>query len=187
MYITDLDHSSTGFCTAFIVLAVPTVPAMPRVRPLNYPAFRPRRKAFRTLWTRRDLDVPPGTMLCHPGVQSVVVILLIRKNGHETRKVAGRDVAEQERGGHPISETGTGNEDGEQQPQRIDQEMPLASVDLLAPVIPPLRAPTSVVLTDGLSMQMALGVGSRPACTRVCSRNARTIVVHVPSSRHWAK
>ena len=116
VYVTDLDHSRTGFCTALIVLAVPTVPAMPGVRPLNHQAFCQWRKAFCALWTRRDLDAPPGTMLHHPGVQSMVVILLIRKDRHETRKVVGRDVAEQERGCHPIIETGTGNEDGEQQP-----------------------------------------------------------------------
>src|SRR5262252_2604424 len=46
VYATNLDHSRTGFGTALIVLAVPTVPAMPGVRPLNHPAFRQRRKAF---------------------------------------------------------------------------------------------------------------------------------------------
>ena len=39
MYMTDLDHGRTRFYTALIVLAVPTVPAMPGVRPLNHPAF----------------------------------------------------------------------------------------------------------------------------------------------------
>jgi hypothetical protein len=34
-------------------------------------------------------------------------------------------VAEQGRGRHPIIETGTGNEDGQQQASRIDQQMPL--------------------------------------------------------------
>src|SRR5215471_18651077 len=110
VYVTDLNHSRTGFCTALIVLAVPTVPAMPGIRPLNHPAFRQRRKAFCALWTHRDLDAPPGPMLRHPGVQSMVMILLIRKDRHETRIVVGRDVAEQERSGHPIIETGTGNE-----------------------------------------------------------------------------
>ena len=56
---------------------------MPGVRPLNDPAFRQRRKAFRALWTRLDLDAPPGTMLGHPGIQSGVVILLIRKDRDE--------------------------------------------------------------------------------------------------------
>ena len=129
---TDLDHRSTGFYTALIVLTVPSVPTMPGVRPLNHPAFLQRREAFRALWTRLDLDAPPRTMLGHPGVQGVIVILLIRKDRHETRKVVWRDVAEQERGGHPIIEPGTGNTDSEQQPQRIDQQMPLAPFDFLA-------------------------------------------------------
>jgi hypothetical protein len=33
-------------------------------------------------------------MFGHPGVQGVMVILLIRKDRTETRKVVGRDVAE---------------------------------------------------------------------------------------------
>ena len=87
-------------------------------------------------------------MLGHPGVQGMIVILLIRKDRHETRKIVGGDVAEQDRGGYPIIETGTGNEDGKQQPQRIDQQMPLAAFDFLAAIIPALGTPISVVLTD---------------------------------------
>ena len=68
MYMTDLDHSSTGCYTALIVLAVPTVPAMPGVRPLNHPAFFQRREAFRARRTHRHFDVPAGPMLGHPGV-----------------------------------------------------------------------------------------------------------------------
>src|SRR3989475_4763349 len=96
MYMTDLDHSSTGCYTALIVLAVPTVPAMPGVRPLNHPAFFKRRNAFRPRRTHRHFDVPAGPMLGHPGVKGVIVILLIRKDRDETRKVVRRDVAEQE-------------------------------------------------------------------------------------------
>src|SRR2546428_11186843 len=36
-------------------------------------------------------------------------------------------------------------------------------------------------------MHVALGVGSRPAATRVRSRKAVTTLVHVPSLRHWTK
>ena len=101
MDMTDLDHRRTGFYTALIVLTVPSVPAMPGVRPLNHPAFLQRRKAFRARWPCLHFDAPPGTMLGHPGVQSVIVILLIRKDRDETRKVLGRDVAEQESGPPP--------------------------------------------------------------------------------------
>src|SRR5260221_9780111 len=57
----------------------------------------------------------------------------------------------------------------------------------LPPSYPRSGPPISVVWPDGLSMQMALGVGSRLACTRVCSRHALTNFSQVPSSRHWAK
>ena len=40
--------------------------------------------------------------------------------------------------GNPISQAGTGHEDGSQQPSCIDQQMPLAPVDLLAALIPTL-------------------------------------------------
>ena len=140
MYITDLDHSSTGFYTALIVLAVPAVPAMPGVGPLNHPAFFQRREALRARRTHLHFDVPASTMLDHPGVQGMIVILLIRKDRAETRKVLWRDVAEQDRCRHTIIESCTGNENGKQQPQRIDQEMPFTPVDFLAAIIPTLGA-----------------------------------------------
>src|SRR5262245_16189139 len=124
MNITDLDHRCTRFHTALIVLTVAPIPSIPRVRALNHPAFLQRCEAFRPRWTRLDLDAPPGPMRGHPGVKIVIVILLIRKDRHQTGKVLGGDVAEQERGRYPIIETCTGNEDRQHQPQRIDQQMP---------------------------------------------------------------
>src|SRR5712691_1790184 len=97
MYITDLDHSSTGFYTALIVLAVPAVPAMPGIRPLNHPAFFQGSEAFRARCTALYFNAPAVSMLGHPGVQGVIVILLIRKNRDETREVVLRDGAEQDR------------------------------------------------------------------------------------------
>src|SRR6266446_8802016 len=140
MYITDLDHSSTGFYTAFVVLTVPAIPAMPGIRPLNHPAFLQRREAFRACRTHLDFDAPAGTMLGHPGVEGVIVILLVRKDRLQTRQILGCDMAKQDRCCDPIIETSAGNQDGQQQPQRIDQQMPLATFDFLAPIIPALRA-----------------------------------------------
>src|SRR5256885_13737637 len=101
MYITNLDHSSTGFYTALIVLAVPTVPAMPGVRPLNHPAFFQRREAFCVRRTHRQFDVPAGPILGPPGVKGVIELLLIRKDREETGKDVPRDVAAPDRGRHP--------------------------------------------------------------------------------------
>src|SRR5919109_787536 len=108
---------------------------MPRVRPLNHPAFLQRGEAFRPRWTRLYLDAPPGPMLSHPGLEVVVVILLIRKDRHQTWKVLGHDEAEEERSRHAIVETRTGYEDRQYQAQGIDQQMPLAPFDFLAPII----------------------------------------------------
>src|SRR5262252_1982594 len=69
------------------------------------------------------------------------VILLIRKDRHEAWQGLGRDKAEQEWSRHPISETRTRNEERQPQAQRIDQQMPLAPFDFLAPIIPALGAP----------------------------------------------
>src|SRR5262245_6167091 len=139
--IADLDHSRTRFNTALIVLTVAPISPMPRVRALNHPAFLQRHEPFRPLWTSLHLDAPLGPMFGHPGVQSMVVILLIRKDRHETGKVLGRDETEQEWSRHPIVETRTGNEDSQHQAQRIDQQMPLAPFDFLAAIIPTRGAP----------------------------------------------
>src|SRR5262250_2257242 len=131
MHMTDLDHRRTRCDTALIVLTVAPIPPMPRVSALNHPEFRQRCEALYGFWTCFHLDAPPGPMRGHPGVQRLVVIFLIRKDRHETRQVLGRDVAEQERSRHAIIEPGTGDEHGEQQSQRIDQQMPLAPLDFL--------------------------------------------------------
>ena len=68
MYMTDLDHSRTRFYTALIVLAVPTIPAMPSVCPFNHPAFLQRGKASRACWPHLHFDAPARTMLGHPGL-----------------------------------------------------------------------------------------------------------------------
>src|SRR5215470_5474688 len=108
MHMTDLDHRRTRFDTALIVLPVAPIPPMPRVCARNHPAFRQWCEAFSALWTCLHLDAPPGPMLGPPGLQSMVVVLLIRKDRHETREVLGRDVAQQEQSRHAIIEPGTG-------------------------------------------------------------------------------
>src|SRR5437867_6734284 len=100
--ITDLNHSSTGFYASLIVLTISTGPTIPSVRALHHPAFLQRREAFRTLWTCLHFEAPPRTMRCHPGLEGVIVILRIRKDRGETRKIVHLDVAEEDRGRHPV-------------------------------------------------------------------------------------
>src|SRR5215475_13557774 len=84
MNVTDLDHGRTSFYTTLIVLTLSPIPPMPCVRTLNAPAFLQGREAFHALWTRLYLYAPTGPMLGHPGVQGMVVILLVRKDRRKT-------------------------------------------------------------------------------------------------------
>jgi hypothetical protein len=59
------------------------------------------------------------------------------------------------------------------QPEGVDQQVPLATVDLLGAVVA-VRPPFSVVLTLWLSRITALGVGLRPNCAAIgISRRTR--------------
>jgi len=135
-----MDHGSTGFYPVFIVLTVSSTPTMPGVRALNHPAFLQGRKAFRAGWPCLHFAVPVWTLLSPPGVQLVVVILLSRTNRDETRHVVGVDLPKEERCCHAVIKPGTGKEHGQHQAQRINPQMPLAPVALLAAILPPLRA-----------------------------------------------
>jgi len=68
------------------------------------------------------------------------MILHIGKHGRKARTIVRGAVAEQVRGCHAIIEFSPGNEDGHQQPSRIDQEMAFTPVDFLPPIIPTGRA-----------------------------------------------
>ena len=85
MNLTDLDHHRTRFDTVLIVLTVTPIPPIPRVCTLNHSEFRQWCEAFYALGTCLHLDAPPGPMRGHPGIQSMVLVLLIRKDRHETQ------------------------------------------------------------------------------------------------------
>ena len=139
--VTDLDHSRTGCYASLLVLTIATGPTMPRGRALNSPALRQWREAFRTLWTCLHCEVPPRPRRCQPGFEGVMVIRRIRTNRDETRNIVRLDGAEEERGRDPSIQTGAGHEDGDQSPQRLHPQMPLAPCDVLAAILPALRAP----------------------------------------------
>ena len=66
----------------------------------------------------------------------MVVRLLIGKDREETWKLLRGDEPQHGAGRYPIIETGTGDEDDDQQPQRINQQMALAPLDFFATIVP---------------------------------------------------
>ena len=184
MHMADLHHSSPGFNMALVVLAVPAVPTMPGMRTFPHPAFRQRCKAFRALGTRCDFDAPPRTMGRPPRGKRVGVVLRIRTNRGETRDIPRRDVGEQGLSCCPLIEPALGMSTASNKSTVSTSRCRLRPVIFLPPSSPRSAPPISVVLTAWLSMPAALGVGSRPAAPRVCSRKAVTHRVQVPSSRH---
>jgi hypothetical protein len=73
-------------------------------------------------------------------------------------------------GSVPILNIGGVHHDAEHQPERVDEQVPLASTDFLARIVT-ADAPLDVVLTDWLSMIAADGVRSRPSACRTSPRS----------------
>jgi len=83
---------------------------------------------------------------------------------------ASAQVLEQQPGAIAVLEVGRMHHQRHDQPERVDEQMPLAPVDLLGGVeaaIPPFAA----VLIDWLSRMPTEGVGFRPAFRRTCPRS----------------
>ena len=75
------------------------------------------------------------------------------------------DPPQQIRGAVGILDIGGVNDDARQQAKGIDRNMALASFDLLGGIVA-ARPPFSVVLTLWVSMIAAVGLASRPSCSR---------------------
>ena len=167
MDIADLDHCSTRFDSAFVVLAVSTTATVPGVRPFHHPAFLDRRESTSALRTFLHLDPPLGTMLVPPSLQAVVVVLVVTENHFQPGEILGCDLAQDLGRRSTIVRSGRCDQYRYEQAEGIDQQMSLAALDFLASVVTPLLpAHPSVVFTDWLSMHIALGVGSRSSWIR---------------------
>jgi hypothetical protein len=138
MDVTNLDHRRTGFGASLTVLAVSTVPTMPGVRSRDHPAFLQRREALRSRRTHLHFDSPSSSIHGYLCFEVVIVILLIRKNRDETRKVLRIDLSEHFRCSNAIIQACIRHHDGHQEAQHIDQQMLLAPLNFLAAIVPAL-------------------------------------------------
>ena len=138
MHVTDLDHGGTRLGTPFVILAVAAGATVPGVGSLHDPAFPHRHKAACSLRSGLHFDMPARPIGLQPGVQRMIVILVVAKDRLQSGEVLRRDLIEQLGSGRSVVDVGTGNQYGDQQAQRIHQQMPLAALDFLAAIVTPV-------------------------------------------------
>jgi hypothetical protein len=178
-----VNHGFAVFEEFLVVFAQPTSVAEPSERAFNNPAFGKNLKTglpFELSDDLQDPTTPPPQPLHElPGITTVRPIQLHRRK-------QCRRLEKQQFGPIPILDCRGMHHHCQQQPQRIDQDMPLATVDLL-PRIVPMYPPFSVVFTDWLSTIPAVGSGSFPSATRTARRRASFIYSHNPALVHSRK
>src|SRR5438128_8461318 len=131
----SLDHGSGRFWFALIVLAVPSGAAVPRICALDYPAFAHWREALTSGGTGLHFNAPARTVFRQPGFEHLIVILGIAKDRLQAWEILWIDSRKQVHRASAIINMGARDQDGQQQAQSIDQQMPLATLDFLAAVI----------------------------------------------------
>jgi hypothetical protein len=133
--VTKLNLCGTRFGLALIIFAVAAAAPIPRVSAFHYPAFRQWSKARAAFRAFLHFDPPAGAMLGEPRGQVMIVILAIAKDDRQPWELLRTDLGQEFDGRRPIIEPCTGDQDDEQQPNRIDQHVPFAAFDFLASVI----------------------------------------------------
>ena len=116
-----------------------------------------------------DLD-RPGTGSCDGRGERASVVARISEDAlDEGEKATGAPVEDQLRA-VAVLDVGRMDDDVQQEADRIDEDVPLAARDLLARIVP-LRVdrgpPFCAALALWLSMTAAVGLASRPSCSRV--------------------
>lgn len=152
---------------AFEVAGKPAVASDPRKCPLDDPAFRQHDEAM-PITAFHDLDAPGSGARDGPG-HPRSLIAAIGEDALNEGKAAACPAQEVER---PVAvlHIGRMHNNGQQEAERIDEDVALAAGDLLARVEalavdrgPPFEAAVAV----WLSMIATLGLASRPARSRV--------------------
>ena len=133
----DADHGeanecSDGRCVAFEVASQATIATDPGERPFNDPPFGQDLKSG-SIRSLDDLQ-SPGTSAPHRHCHLASRISAISKNALDEREQSSRP-AQQVEGAITVLNIGGMNDDVQQEAQRVDQDVPLATLDLLARVV----------------------------------------------------
>ena len=134
------NHYSARCWLALRGFTVSSASAVPGVGAFNDPALPHGDKTRAPLRTGLEREAPRGPMGGPPGVEIMLVVLVVPKNHRQTRKGRGRNQRQDLRGGTAIIEAGAGETDREEEPQRVHDDMALPALDVFAPVLAARRA-----------------------------------------------
>lgn len=135
MDVGGLNHRGAGSDGPFVVLAMPSTASVPGVGSLHDPAFFQGDEAFRSLGTHLHLDSPPGTMFGHPLLKMVIAILVVAEDRLQSRQLFRRNQGKQLGRSDAVVDARGGDQHGDEQSQRIDQQMSLPALDFLPAVV----------------------------------------------------
>jgi hypothetical protein len=161
---SDIDHSLTAISHGFIIFAKTTIFGKPTERAFDNPTLREYLKTV-TVTTLNDLNNAVELLL--GPVQELSAVSTISPNNLHTRAMTSQ-ACQYVSGTISVLDVCGMNDQGNNQTERIDQNVPLASFYLLSSVI--AAVPPFSVLTLWLSRIAALGVGLRPRSRRTRSR-----------------
>jgi hypothetical protein len=183
------DDANDRFARVGVKLVVLTE-AAPATQPaegaLDDPALRQHAEAVRLIRAFDDLQLNAASVAqsSDPREKLAGVASIGPDTAQAQERV--REHAKQQLRAIAILDIGGVNDDGDQQPERVDEQVPLASTDFLARIVT-ARPPFSVVFTDWLSMTPAVGNSSRPSARRSSPRSLSWMERHVPSFFHALK
>ena len=168
----EIDHRDKDHRLAagqgFVVFAVATVTSQPSEGSFHDPPFGQDLEPRRIGAPFDDLQTPAAPQIYNP-VQPLPSVAAIGPHQPQPTPTWTQPLQHQP-GPSTVLNIGRVNHDHQDQSQRVNDDMSLAPVDFLPRVVAATAPLFSVVLTDGLSIMAAEGVGFLPAAMRVFSR-----------------
>ncbi len=162
----DTDHGFAGFGEGFIVFRQAAVFSKPCECSFHNPSLGYDDK-FVSIRSFDDVNNP--AMPAHRPVHKPSGITAIGPDDFEAPP-SRTQLFDQQFAAVPVLHIGRVHDQGENQAERVNNDMTLATQRFLARIVPSV-APFSAVLTDWLSMIPALGVGLRPFLIRTRRRS----------------
>ena len=149
----DVDHRLAGGGVAFVVFAVAAIATQPGEGPLDDPAFGQHDESLDLGWPKHGLDQPSVTT-GHSGRKLVAAVGDVGEDHRQSAKPRSRAVQRPQDEERPvvILNACRMDDDGEDQAQGVDHDVPLAAGDFLARVAAS-TSPAHVRRLDGLTVE----------------------------------